>query len=68
MQRQLGYPEVPKHRERGDLTVKFELIQNKLRELESRLKLAESELRGSIDLSQFGKPELFKNDPTNDIP
>ncbi|HXD88892.1 MAG TPA: hypothetical protein VN641_20550 [Urbifossiella sp.] len=68
LQRQLGYPEVPKYRERGDLSVKFEIIQNKLRELESRLKLAESELRGSVDLSQFGKPEMFKNDPTSDIP
>ena len=68
LQRQLGYPEVPKLRERSDLAAKFELIQNKLRELESRLKLAESELRGSVDLSQFGKPEMFKNDPAKDIP
>ena len=27
-----------------------------------RVKLAEGELRGSIDLSQFGKPELLKDD------
>jgi hypothetical protein len=27
-----------------------------------RIKLAESELRGSVDLSQFGKPDLLKDD------
>ena len=32
-------------------------IETKLRELETRLKLAEGELRGNIDLSQFGKPD-----------
>lgn len=62
LQRQLGYPEVPKYRLRDDLATKFELIQNKLRELEQRLRLAEGELRGSIDLSQFGKPDIFKDD------
>jgi hypothetical protein len=62
LQRQLGYPEVPKYRQRDDLTTKFEVIQNKLRELEQRLRLTEAELRGSIDLSQFGKPDIFKDD------
>jgi hypothetical protein len=62
LQRQLGYPEVPKYRQRDDLTTKFEVIQNKLRELEQRLRLAEAELRGSIDLSQFGKPDILKDD------
>jgi hypothetical protein len=62
LQRQLGYPEVPRYRIRDDSTVKLEAIQAKLRELEMRLKLAESELRGSIDLSQFGKPDLLKDD------
>lgn len=62
LQRQLGYPEVPKYRQRDDLTVKFDIITNKLRELEQRLRLAEGELRGNVDLSQFGKPEIFKDD------
>ena len=62
LQRQLGYPEVPKVGKKDDLSVRFEIIANKLRELETRLKLAESELRGSVDLSQFGKPELLKDD------
>ncbi len=62
LQRQLGYPEVPKYRPRDDQSVKLEVIQTKLRELENRLRLAESELRGNIDLSQFGKPDLLKDD------
>ena len=62
LQRQLGYPEVPRYRVRDDSTTKLEAIQAKLRELEMRLKLAESELRGSIDLSQFGKPDILRED------
>jgi hypothetical protein len=62
LQRQLGYPEVPRFRERADERTKIEQLERKLRELETRLKLAEGELRGSVDLSQFGKPELLKDD------
>ena len=62
LQRQLSYPEVPKYRERDDGKTKLETIVTKLRELEIRIKLAEGELRGSIDLSQFGKPDLLKDD------
>jgi hypothetical protein len=62
LQRQLGYPEVPRFKVRDDASTKLEQIQQKLRELENRLKLAEGELRGSVDLSQFGKPELLKDD------
>ncbi len=61
LQRQLGYPEVPRFKLRDDATTKLEAIQQKLRELEMRIKLAESELRGNVDLSQFGKPELLKD-------
>jgi hypothetical protein len=62
LQRQLGYPEVPRYKVRDESSTKLEIIQTKLRELEMRLKLAESELRGSVDLSQFGRPELLKDD------
>lgn len=62
LQRQLGYPEVPRSRQRDEAKTKLEMIENKLRELEMRLKLAEAELRGTIDLSQFGKPELLQDD------
>ena len=62
LQRQLGYPEVPRYKVRDESSTKLEIIQTKLRELEMRLKLAEGELRGSVDLSQFGKPELLKDE------
>jgi hypothetical protein len=62
LQRQLGYPEVPRFRQRDDSAAKLERIEAKLRELETRIKLAEGELRGNIDLSQFGKPDLLKDD------
>jgi len=59
LQRQLGYPEVPRPRPRDDLGFKVQALQNRIRELEQRLKLVESEVRGQVDLSQFGKPELL---------
>jgi hypothetical protein len=62
LQRQLAYPEVPRYKVRDEQTTKMEIVMTKLRELEMRIKLAEGELRGSVDLSQFGKPELLKDD------
>jgi hypothetical protein len=62
LHRQLGYPEVPRFRARDEGNVKLETIVAKLRQLEMRIKLTEGELRGNIDLSQFGKPELLKDD------
>ena len=59
--RQLGYPEVPRPKTRDDLTVKLEALKAKIKELESRLKLVEGELRGQVDLSEFmAKPESIK--------
>lgn len=62
LQRQLGYPEVPRAKERDDATMKLELMQTKMRELEMRIKLLEGEVKGNVDLSQF-KPEMFKDLP-----
>jgi hypothetical protein len=62
LQRQLGYPEVPRPKPRDDLAAKLEALQAKVRDLEMRLKLMESELRGQVDLSQFGKPEFPPGD------
>jgi hypothetical protein len=60
LQRQLGYPEVPRPRTRDDVTTKVEALKVKVRELETRLKLVEGELRGQVDLSEFmAKPELL---------
>jgi hypothetical protein len=61
LQRQLGYPEVPRPRPRDDLTTQLEALKVKIKELESRLKLVEGEQRGQVDLSEFmAKPELLK--------
>lgn len=69
LQRQLGYPEVPRSRPRDDLGAKLEALQAKLREMDTRVKLLESEMRGQVDLSQlgaqFGKPEIL-SDPSKD--
>ena len=63
LQRQLNYPEVPRMKSRDDTSTKLELMQQKIRELEARLRLLESETRGGpIDWSQFGKPDLLKDD------
>jgi hypothetical protein len=61
LQRQLGYPEVPRPKERDDTESKIEAVRVKLREMEARVKLLEAEMRGQVDLSQF-KPEMFKDD------
>lgn len=63
LQRQLGYPEVPRPRPRDDVTAKLEALQVRIRDLESRLKLVEGEVRDQVDLSQFGKPELLTDQP-----
>jgi hypothetical protein len=62
LQRQLGYPEVPRPKSRDDLSAKLTTLQSKLREMEMRLKLVESEVRGHVDLSQFGKPEILADE------
>ncbi len=64
LQRQLGYPEVPRPRPREDIEARFEAMQVKLREWEARLKLLEGEVRGHVDLNQFGKPDLLKDLPS----
>jgi hypothetical protein len=60
LQRQLGYPEVPRIKSKDDPLVKIQQLQIKVKELETRLKLVESEQRGKLDLSEFmAKPELL---------
>jgi hypothetical protein len=62
LQRQLGYPEVPRPRPRSDLVSQVEALKTKLQQMEQRLMLLEGEVRGQVDLSQFGKPELLSGD------
>jgi hypothetical protein len=63
LQRHLNYPEVPRPRPRDDVGVKVDVLETRLRTLEARLKLLESETRGQIDLTKFGKPELLQDPP-----
>jgi hypothetical protein len=62
LQRQLGYPVVPRPRPRDEVGSKIETLQARLRDMEKRLKLLEGEVSGKIDLSELGKPELLQDD------
>jgi len=63
LQRQLGYPEVPRPRPRDDPSAKIEALMVKIKELESRLKLVEAEQRGKVDLTEFmNKPDLLNRE------
>ncbi|MBI3862685.1 MAG: hypothetical protein HY290_12415 [Planctomycetia bacterium] len=53
LQRQLGYPVVPRARPAYDAERELPALQAKLAQLEKRLHLVESELKGNLDLSQF---------------
>jgi len=61
LQRQLGYPEVPRPKPRDDLEAKLEALRAKVRDLETRLKVIDAELKGQVDVTQFlAKPELLQ--------
>jgi hypothetical protein len=62
LQRHLHYPEVPRPRPADDLAAKLKLLEVKLQQVESRIKLVEGELKGQVDLSKFGKPEILRDD------
>lgn len=63
LQRQLGYPEVPRPRAGVNLAAVVETLAAKVKELETRLRMVESETRGTFDPTQFGKPDGFRNLP-----
>jgi hypothetical protein len=60
LQRQLGYPEVPRPKPADTSAPKLESFIVKVRELEARIKLLEGEVRGNIDLTELAKPDLLK--------
>ena len=67
LQRQLGYPEVPRARPKEDPISQLGQLREKVSQLEQRLKLVEGEVRGQVDLSEFlAKPELL-NPPDEDL-
>jgi hypothetical protein len=59
LQRQLGYPEVPRPRRADEADLRVTLLEQRVNQLENRLKTLESESgKSDVDLSQFAvKPE-----------
>jgi hypothetical protein len=58
LQRQLGYPEVPRPRRPDELEARVLLLEQKIAQLENRIKLAESEIGQDVDLAEvIVKPE-----------
>jgi hypothetical protein len=64
LQRQLGYPEVPRPRRPDELEARVLLLEQKIAQLENRLKLAESEISQDVDLSQV----VVKAEDTAGVP
>jgi hypothetical protein len=54
--RHLGYPSVPRPKPPASEGQQFALLQRRLDRLENRLRLAEEELRGGINLARFYGP------------
>jgi hypothetical protein len=60
LQRQLNYPQVPRPVVRDDPLARLASVQAKLKEIEQRLKLLESEQRGHVETTlQLGKPQFL---------
>jgi hypothetical protein len=65
LQRQLGYPEVPRPKRPDELETRVHLLELKIAQLENRLKVAESAMHQEADLSQvMVKPEDTAGVPT----
>lgn len=65
LQRQLGYPAVPRSRQLKENQL-HPLLELRLQRIEKRLQLMESENKGQFDLSEFyAQPPTF--DPENDV-
>jgi hypothetical protein len=65
LQRQLGYPEVPRPHRPDEAEARLALLEQRVALLENRLKIAESELHHDVDLSQISvKPEDTAGTPS----
>ena len=65
LQRQLGYPEVPRPHRPDELEARVVLLEQRVAQLENRLKVAESEIKNELDLSQvLVKPEDTAGPPS----
>jgi hypothetical protein len=56
LQRQLGYPVVPRQKPVDETVDLVPQLLRRLERLEGRLKLVEDEQRGGIDISEFYQP------------
>ena len=64
LQRQLGYPVVPKPKRQQPQSESPALMARRIDRLELRVKLLEEETKDGLDLSQFDpKNDLFKESP-----
>lgn len=61
LQRQLGYPEVPKPQKGDDLEATLKKLEARVRETEARIRILEAEGRGTFDPTQFGRPDAFRD-------
>ncbi len=65
LQRQLGYPAVPRPRPPRSSPVFDPPVESRFQRLEARVALLEQEAQGSLDLSKFYKPEEFGSGEMN---
>jgi hypothetical protein len=64
LQRQLGYPVVPRPTPADPTANLVQVLDRKLQQFEAKLKLLEGELKGEVDLSQFYvKPDKGESAP-----
>jgi hypothetical protein len=65
LQRQLGYPEVPRPHRPDEAVARIALLEQRVTLLENRLKAAEGEIHNDVDISQFAvKPEDTAGPPS----
>jgi hypothetical protein len=65
LQRQLGYPEVPRPRRPDEAEARITLLEQRVVQLENRLKAAEAEINHDLDLSSvIVKPEDTAGTPS----
>ena len=65
LQRQLGYPEVPRPKRADEAEARIAILEQRVTVLENRLKSAESEIHNDIDISQYRvKPEDTAGPPS----
>ncbi|WP_417382995.1 hypothetical protein [Gimesia sp.] len=62
LQRQLGYPEVPRNLPQTGKSVFHPALEARLHKIEARLQLIDAELKGNIDLNQFMVKDLKLDD------